>query len=99
MGPKAKKKRVPLDAISINGESYFTVKQFALLTNRTEQSVRFLITKGNRVRKLLIKKIAGKPFVFANELTDFPFTVAGKSIDVYHYNKKGEIEEEEKVEV
>ena len=98
MGPKAKKK-VLLDAISINGEFYFTVKQFALLTNRTEQSVRFLITKGNRVRKLLINRIANKPFVFANELTDFPFTVAGKSEDVYHYNEKGEIEEEEKIEV
>ncbi len=84
----------PLSPVQINGEDFYTVKQFAVLTNRSEQSVRYLIIKGNRIRKLLIKKLAEKPFIFAHELTDFPFTVAGKSIDVYHYTKDGKIEEE-----
>jgi len=88
-------REIPLNAIRIDGDSFYTVKQFALLTNRTEQSVRYLIIKGNRIRKLLVRKIADKPFVFADELTDFPFTVAGKSIDIYHYTKDGKIEEEE----
>ena len=91
-------RKVALSIIEINGESFYTVKQFAVLTNRTEQSVRFLITKGNRIRKLLVKRIAGRPFIFADELTDFPFTVAGKSEDVFHYNAKGKVVED-KVEL
>ena len=93
-----KLREVPLDSIRIDGETFYTVKQFALLTNRTDQSVRYLITHGNRVRKLLVKRLVGKPFIYTDELTDFPFTVAGHSVDVYHYDKDGKIEEE-KVEV
>ncbi len=79
------------EAIKIEDEYYYTVKQFAVLTNRTEQSVRTLILKGNKLRKLKCIKFAGKPFIPAAEFTAFPFTVAGRNQTPYYYNLKGEV--------
>lgn len=74
----------------INGELYFTVKHFALATNRSEQNVRFLMSYGNRIRKLKVVRIAEKPMIPYSELTEFPFTVAGRnSMGVYHYTEEG----------
>jgi hypothetical protein len=77
--------------IEIEGSLYYTVKQFASITNRSEQSVRLLILKGNKIRKLLCVKFADKPFIPIDELTDFPFTVSGRNQSPYHYDKQGEV--------
>lgn len=81
----------------LNGECYFTVKGFAMATNRSEQSVRFLMSYGNRIRKLKVVYMATKPLIPYTELTEFPFTLPGRNSDeVYHYNEQGRIVTEEK---
>lgn len=80
--------------IEIDKEFFYSVQQFAILTNRTEQTVKYLMSKGNRVRKLRTKKIGTCSWVYATELTDFPFTYTGTGdleSKVYHYNEKGEV--------
>ena len=83
----------PIDMTEvINGERYFTVKSFAIATNRSEQSVRFLMSYGNRLRKLKVDYKMGKPLIPYSELTEFPFTMPGRnSVDVYHYDETGSI--------
>jgi hypothetical protein len=81
----------------LNGERYFTVKGFAIATNRSEQSVRFLMSYGNRIRKLKVVYFATKPFIPYRELTEYPFTLPGRnSLEVYHYDASGNIVTEEK---
>ena len=79
--------------ISIDGEAYYTVSEFANMTHRTEQSVRRLIAYGNRVRKLRVLNVVGRLLVPAAELTEFPFTTSGARLDVYHYDVRGRIVE------
>jgi hypothetical protein len=85
----------PLELVDvIDGECYFTVKNFALATNRSQQNIRFLMTYGNRIRKLVIIRIAEKPLIPFSELLEFPFTVAGRNTTtVFHYNAEGKINE------
>lgn len=79
-------------AVVINDELYFTVKTYATVTNRSEQSVRFLMAYGNRLRRLKIVYIATKPLIPYSELTMFPFTLPGRnSHEVYHYDEQGQI--------
>jgi len=74
----------------INGERFLTVKHFAWLTKRSEQSVRFLMIKGNRVRKLKSVHIIGRALIPVAELTGFPFTLPGrKGKSIYHYTEEG----------
>lgn len=78
----------------LDGERYFTVKAFAAATNRSEQSVRFLMSYGNRVRKLKVVRKFDKPLIPFSELTEFPFTVPGRGAkEVYHYGVDGRIVE------
>lgn len=89
-------KETLLTPIEIDKEMFYSVKQFAILTNRTEQTVKYLMRKGNRVRKLRTKKIGTCSWVYAKELTEFPFTYTGTGAienKVYHYNEKGEVVE------
>jgi len=83
----------PMDMTEeLNGERYFTVKGFAMATNRSEQSVRFLMSYGNRIRKLKVIYMATKPLIPYSELTEFTFTLPGRnSNEVYHYNEQGSI--------
>lgn len=74
----------------LNGKLYFTVKRFAWATKRSEQSVRFLMCYGNRIRRLKVKRFGGKPYIPYEELTEFPFTLPGRNTkEVYHYTKDG----------
>ena len=73
----------------IDGSEYFSVKQFAVLTNRTYQSVMYLMKNGNRVRRLRVVRIADRPLIPAAELVEFPFTSPGGRVEVYHYDKNG----------
>lgn len=82
----------PMDMTEeLNGERYFNVKSFAIATKRSEQNVRFLMSYGNRIRKLKVEYIMGKPLIPYSELTEFPFTVSGRfNREVYHYNEDGD---------
>ena len=80
-----------VDPYEVNGQLYYTIRQFADLTNRTVQSVRNLIAKGNRIRLLRADKIAGRPLIPAEELTEFPFTLPGNDKSIYHYDSAGKI--------
>lgn len=78
----------------INGVRYFTVKHFALATNRSEPNVRFLMAYGNRIRKIKVVYMMNKPMIPYSELTEFPFTLAGRnSSGVYHYTEEGTMTE------
>lgn len=79
-------------AEELNGERFFTIKKFALTTNKSEQSIRFLMCYGNRIRKLKVVYFASKPLIPYSELMEFPFTLPGRnSVEVYHYNEYGQI--------
>ena len=46
-------------AVEINNKKYFTVKDFAKVINRSEGTVRRLMSSGNRIRKLKFVHLAG----------------------------------------
>ena len=74
----------------IEGKRYFTVKHFAYATKRSEINVRFLMARGNRIRKLRVVRFGGKPFIPYEEMLEFPFTLPGRSSkEIYHYNEAG----------
>ena len=73
-------------AVEINNKKYFTVKDFAKVINRSEGTVRRLMSSGNRIRKLKFVHLAGKPFILASEVFNFPFTLSGRNVsDVFNY--------------
>lgn len=74
----------------INGNLYFTVKHFAWVTKRSEVNVRFLMSRGNRIRKLRIVRFGEKPYIPYEEMLEFPFTLPGRnSKQIYHYTEDG----------
>jgi len=81
------KTEIDMAPTKINDQFYYTVKQFALLTNHSEQAIRRLIKKGNKVRQLFAHYFADKPFIPVHELKAFPFTLPGASEEVYHYGE------------
>lgn len=75
---------------TLNGSLYFEVKNFAWATRRSQQNVRFLMSYGNKFRKLNVEYFGGKPFIPYSELTEYPFAVPGRgNQEVYHYNEEG----------
>ena len=91
-----------IQTTNINGEDYWLVNQFAKLTQRTEGSIRVLINKGNRIRKLKCIKFGGKPFIESEELFDFPFVICGQPSKIgtfveQFYMESGQLLREEKV--
>lgn len=74
----------------VNGEMYFTVKWFARVTMRSEQNVRYLMARGNRIRRLKVVRIFDKPMIPYSEMLEFPFTTPGRGSKViYHYDEDG----------
>lgn len=83
----------------INGNLYFTVKHFAWVTKRSEVNVRFLMARGNRIRKLKVMRLDGKPYIPYEELLEFPFTLPGRnSKQIYHYTEDGYPQTEEEMQ-
>jgi len=78
--------------VSINEKSYYDVKTFAYLTNKTTQTIYRLIDKGNALRKLRAIKPFGKPLIPIEELSEFPFTAPGPrgSETVTYFGEQGE---------
>ena len=74
----------------IDGNLYFTVKHFAWVTKRSETNVRFLMSYGNRIRKLRVVRFGDKPYIPYEEMLEFPFTLPGRnSKQIYHYSEDG----------
>lgn len=81
----------PIDyAQEIEGRLFFTVKDFAWVTKRSEVNVRFLMSRGNRLRKLHVVRFGGKPFIPYKEMLEFPFTLPGRNNkEIYFYDEEG----------
>lgn len=77
-------------AHEIDGHLYLTVRDFARIINRSEPTVRRLMSTGNRYRRLKVLHVAGKPFILANEVYTYPFTLSGRNFrDVFNYTDDG----------
>jgi hypothetical protein len=77
--------------VEYEGALYFTVNNFALVTKRSSVNVRFLIVRGNRIRKLKAIYVLDRPLIPYSELAEYPFTCAGKkNKDIYHYTEMGQ---------
>ena len=73
----------------IDGKSYYTVKQFSFLTDRTNQTIYKLIREGNAIRKLSCIHHLGIPFIPISEKEEFPFPEGGPSgKNRVYYNKE-----------
>jgi hypothetical protein len=88
-----KKENETIKPTMINGEPYISINEFAFLTNHSEHSIRMLISKGNKIRKLKTLKLFGTARAIPlSELTEYPFTGAGRDCAfVYHYTNEGKI--------
>jgi hypothetical protein len=64
---------VSLDPHIVEGDKYYTVKQFAFLTNKSSSRIYLLIYKGNKRRKLEARYFLGVPMIPVKELEGFPF--------------------------
>jgi hypothetical protein len=60
--------------VNIGGELYFTLRQFARITGYFESYISRLFSEGNKIRKLEGIRFAGRPFIKASEVEQFPFT-------------------------
>jgi hypothetical protein len=79
------------EPIILDGKRFYTVREFSSLIHKSEHTVYRLISEGSLIRKLKARYVAEKPLIEADELTDFPFTGAGRYPlkDVYHYTENG----------
>lgn len=82
-----------LESTEINGQDFWTVKQFSELTGRTEYTIRLLSNKGNSIRKLSSKSINSRKYIFAQELLDFPFTITGRPTEEGYKSEKFYLDE------
>ena len=78
------------DVITINKVPCYTVKRFAQLTDRTENTIRYLVNKGNSIRKLKVIKIDSRLFIPSIELTEYSFLDMGNGAKPYHFTETGE---------
>ena len=75
--------------VNVDNEEYYACDIFAELTDRSPQAVRLLILKGNRIRKLKAITVGPTILVKKSELTEFPFTCAGRAKLVIRYDAQG----------
>ena len=85
------------EPVVLNGQQYWTIKQFSRLTGRSAESVRTLITRGNRIRRLKSCYFEDRPYVVADELFNFPFTDKGRPSDLGFFIYKYKVEDGELV--
>lgn len=81
--------RTLTNKVELNGADYYTVRTFAALTRRSEQAVRALINKGNRLGTLASLKLGNTIFVPCSELTEFKFATVGCSDVVIRFDENG----------
>lgn len=68
-----------IEPLNVNGDNYFSLSQFAYLVDRSEASIRHLISKGNKIRKLKVCYFNKVPLIPEKELFDFPFLLRGRN--------------------
>jgi len=78
-----------LEPSTVDGRKYYTVWQFARITKKSDSAIYFLIYHGNKMRKLKCERLLGRPLIPIEELVEFPFTLPGRSEEVYYYDKDG----------
>ncbi len=85
-----------IEPIKIGNKKYLTVNTMAAITNKSTQTVYWLIKKGNTIRKMKAIRIADRWLIPFEELINFPFTSCGPNSKdtIYHYNEKGKIVED-----
>ena len=83
----------------IDGVDCVSIMQFAKITKRSDNSIRHLITYGNKIRKMKTIRAGGKPFVPLSELFDFPFVQCGRHDELGYMVKKFKEENGELVTV
>lgn len=90
-----------LKTVNINGREYWSVNDFATLTQRSDRVIRNLVKFGNRLRKLVAIKVHDRLYIEAEELFDFQFTSGGQPANMGDYIERfylenGELLREEK---
>lgn len=90
---------IKIEPIELHG-SFYTVKQFATMTNRSPQTIYNLLKKGNSIRAMKHTKIENFVLIPRSELTEFPFTNTGRNarFSIYHYAEDGTIAEMNELE-
>ena len=73
----------------LDSQYYYTVKKFARLVSRTEETIRHLITHGNIIRRLTAHSKYGQYMIPISEYTDFPFCEPGRGGHYSTYNLDG----------
>ncbi len=84
------------ESVVVGGIEYYTVKEFAKKTNRSITAVYNLVVNGNSIRKLKSKRLfKTRVMIEASEVSEFPFTPAGRRAEEkpYHYDEEGTIKE------
>jgi len=78
-----------LEPVSIEGEKYYTMEQFALLTGKSVQTIRNLACYSNPPL-ITSKKFLGKTLIPVNVLLTHKWKFAGRGSMYYTFNEKGE---------
>ena len=84
-----------LKTVNINGKDFWTVKDFAELTQRSDRVIRNLVKYGNRLRKLCAIHVHDRIYIEAEELFDFEFTSGGQPANMGDYTEKFYMEDGE----
>jgi len=84
-----------LKTVNINGKDFWTVKDFAELTQRSDRVIRNLVKYGNRLRKLCAIHVHDRIYIEAEELFDFVFTSGGQPANMGDYTEKFYMEDGE----
>lgn len=66
------------EPVVINGIKYYTLRDFATLTDKHTSYISLLFNDGNKERKLRGIKIGNKPLILASELSEYPFKTRGE---------------------
>ena len=84
---------ISIEPTVVGGKNYFSIQQMASITNKSDQTIYGLISRGNAIRKMEHIKILDRILIPCSELTQFPFTYAGSNPkeNTYHYDVKGKI--------
>lgn len=85
--------QIEIRPVKVGNKEYYTVNQLSSIISKSEQTIYHLINKGNAVRKMKSIKIGQTILVPCEELTEFPFTYAGRYSEdsIYHYDAKGRV--------
>lgn len=78
--------------ININGTDYYTIEQFAVLTDKKAKSIEHLALYGRNNQGIIkTKKINGVRYVYATELKDYLWSEPGAGAkNRYYFNDNGD---------